>query len=299
MLPAHLKSLGQSAFEYCQSLSYVWFPDQLERIGTLAFGNCTTLANVILPDSLYEIGELAFQYCKLSMLRVPPKLLIDGTDLKTNESKYDPTDKNNETFGLKSVDCLYFSGSDYDFGESSFQHANSVYFQELPPKGIGDTLSSKTVKNIFCTNSNQNAWKSEDVASWVRDRLQTMPDGEMNAIVENELKATPRPIATAVLTQNPNAAQSSNATKTPENVEDTATRETIDPVILAMAVIIVLVIAAVAILAIQSGTKYKKRRKKHTVEPQPDSGTTEQKLIGNTSDQTDTETNETDSEERK
>ena len=126
-----------------------------------------------------------------------------------------------------------------------------------------------------------------------------MPDGEMNAIVENELKATPRPIATAVLTQNPNAAQSSNATKTPENVEDTATRETIDPVILAMAVIIVLVIAAVAILAIQSGTKYKKRRKKHTVEPQPDSGTTEQKLIGNTSDQTDTETNETDSEERK
>jgi len=275
VLPAKLKTLGRSAFEYCTELNYIWFPDQLERIESFAFGNCVALANAILPDSLLEIGDQAFHDCRLTMLRIPPKLSMLTYDARTKEERVDPNNKRDKTFGLDSVDCLYFSGSDYDFGYPCFKNAHSIYFQELPPNGIGNILGKRMVNNIFCTDTYEHAWQSADVASWIRDKLQTMPAREMNAVVKREVNATPRPITPPIFAEDSNTTPGSNASKASDSDKNAATGNTVDPVMIAMAVLILLAIAAVVILAIQDKANRKKKRRKRVSVPQLPNGTKE------------------------
>ena len=262
VLPAKLETLGRSAFEYCTELNYVWFPNQLERMESFAFGNCVALNNAILPDSLLEIGDQAFHDCKLTMLRIPPKLSVIDFNTTTNKEPFDSNLVNNKMLGLKSVNFLYFSGCDYKFGESSFQNASHVYFQKQPPKNVGSFIDELTVGDIFCTNTYKLAWRSADVAQWVKDKLQTMPAQEMNVVVKREVSATPRPITPPIVTEDTNTTQGSNASKAPGSDKSPTTGNTVDPVILAMAVIILLVIVAVIILAIRTKANQKKKRRK-------------------------------------
>jgi hypothetical protein len=268
VLPAKLKTLGRSAFEYCTELNYIWFPDQLERIESFTFGNCVALANAILPDSLLEIGDQAFHDCKLTMLRIPPKLSVIDFNTTTNKEPFDPNLMNNKILGLKSVDFLYFSGCDYEFSESTFQNVRNVYFQKQPPKNIGSFIDELTVGDIFCTNTYHLAWRSADVAKWVKDKLQTMPAREMNAVVKREVSATPRPITPPIVSEDMNTTQGSNASKAPDSDKSPAKGNTVDPVMIAMAVLILVAIAAVVILAIQSKAKMRKKRRKRASAPQ-------------------------------
>lgn len=80
-------AIGQSAFDYCQSLKSIVLPNTVTVIGNNAFAecsnltsitlpaglatieyqsfyNCTNLANIILPSSLKTIERGAFYLCK-------------------------------------------------------------------------------------------------------------------------------------------------------------------------------------------------------------------------------------------
>ena len=58
-----ITSIGDGAFENCESLEVATIPDGVTRIGDDAFRNCTNLSNVTLPDDVKSIGDSAFSSC--------------------------------------------------------------------------------------------------------------------------------------------------------------------------------------------------------------------------------------------
>ena len=53
-------SIGEEAFEFCESLTSVNIPDSVTSIGGYAFYCCTSLTSIIISDSVRSIGKLAF-----------------------------------------------------------------------------------------------------------------------------------------------------------------------------------------------------------------------------------------------
>ncbi len=56
-------SIGEEAFEYCESLTSVTIPDSVTSIGDYAFPGCDGLTSVTIPDSVTSIGYAAFRWC--------------------------------------------------------------------------------------------------------------------------------------------------------------------------------------------------------------------------------------------
>ena len=63
IIPDGVKSIGNSAFEYCKNLFSVTIPDSVKNIGNSAFCGCKLLESVIIPDSVTIIGDSAFYNC--------------------------------------------------------------------------------------------------------------------------------------------------------------------------------------------------------------------------------------------
>ncbi|MBQ8606035.1 MAG: leucine-rich repeat protein [Clostridia bacterium] len=55
--------IADYAFEDCESVTGIKFPNSAKNIGFRAFGNCSTLKSVILPDSVETIDDNAFIFC--------------------------------------------------------------------------------------------------------------------------------------------------------------------------------------------------------------------------------------------
>ena len=71
-IPEGVQSIGDCAFEYCNSLTSLTLPSSLQSIGNLAFYGCSSLTSLTLPTSLQSIGASAFWGCKsLSTLNIP------------------------------------------------------------------------------------------------------------------------------------------------------------------------------------------------------------------------------------
>ena len=70
-----VKSIGNSAFEFCGRLTSVVIAEGVERIGDNAFVTCADLTTVVLPSTMKEIGEDAFYATsKLSEISLPEGL---------------------------------------------------------------------------------------------------------------------------------------------------------------------------------------------------------------------------------
>ncbi len=55
-----MKTIGDSAFAGCTSLTSITIPDSVTTIGNHAFSNCTSLTSITIPDSVTSIGDSAF-----------------------------------------------------------------------------------------------------------------------------------------------------------------------------------------------------------------------------------------------
>lgn len=62
-LPSSVTEIGESAFEYCDSLTDITIPNSVTHIGDYAFKSCKSLTNISIPDSIIYIGADAFAYC--------------------------------------------------------------------------------------------------------------------------------------------------------------------------------------------------------------------------------------------
>ena len=71
-LTYRVTSIGESAFEWCESLKSIIIPDGVTYIGERAFYQCSSLFNVTIPNSVTIIGQRAFENCKkLSSVIIP------------------------------------------------------------------------------------------------------------------------------------------------------------------------------------------------------------------------------------
>ena len=71
ILSPGMTTIGNYAFEECDSITSINIPDTVISIGSHAFKDCNKLASVAIPGSVTSIGEAAFTYCGLTSVTVP------------------------------------------------------------------------------------------------------------------------------------------------------------------------------------------------------------------------------------
>ena len=64
VIPSGVTSIGNSAFWLCVSLTSITIPNSVTSIGTNAFTNCYSLTNITIPNSVTSIGANAFDACR-------------------------------------------------------------------------------------------------------------------------------------------------------------------------------------------------------------------------------------------
>ena len=81
-IPDGVTNIGNYAFRNCEKLMSITIPDGATSIGDWAFGGCINLMSITLPDSVTEIGWYAFNGCtSLKSISIPNGVtnIDDGT----------------------------------------------------------------------------------------------------------------------------------------------------------------------------------------------------------------------------
>lgn len=78
VIPAGVTSIGDCAFEGCESLNSLVIPNSVTSIGESAF-SFSSLSSLVIPDSITRIEDGAFEYCEsLSSLVIPNSVTSIG-----------------------------------------------------------------------------------------------------------------------------------------------------------------------------------------------------------------------------
>ncbi len=71
IIPSSIETIGESAFEDCESLTDITIENGVREIGDMAFCSCHSLEKIILPRSVREIGYLAFGFTHITSIDIP------------------------------------------------------------------------------------------------------------------------------------------------------------------------------------------------------------------------------------
>lgn len=78
-------SIGDEAFEKCNTMNMAALPNTIKRIGKYAFYQCLEMESVNIPSSVTEIEEGAFRYCwKLTTVDLPSTITKLSDDIFAN-----------------------------------------------------------------------------------------------------------------------------------------------------------------------------------------------------------------------
>ena len=76
IVPNSYTEIKECAFQYCDTLKSVTFPNELISIGASAFLGCTSLEEIVIPEGVTYIGPRAFAHCEsLKSVSFPNTLL--------------------------------------------------------------------------------------------------------------------------------------------------------------------------------------------------------------------------------
>ena len=109
-IPASVTSIGKSAFEFCDFLTDVTFAygSQLETIGENAFYKCKNLHSLAIPTSVSAIGKSAFESCEFL------------TDVTFADGSQPETIGENTFYNCKNLHSLVIPASVTSIGKSAF-----------------------------------------------------------------------------------------------------------------------------------------------------------------------------------
>ena len=78
-------SIGENAFNNCQSLASITIPNSVTSIGSNAFRNCPSLASITIPGGVTSIGSNAFNNCQsLASITIPGGVTSIGSNTFNN-----------------------------------------------------------------------------------------------------------------------------------------------------------------------------------------------------------------------
>ena len=78
-------TIGDSAFDYCSSLTSITIPNSVTSIGSGAFGDCSSLTSITIPNSVTSIGKSAFYGCSsLTSITIPNSVKTIGDYVFSN-----------------------------------------------------------------------------------------------------------------------------------------------------------------------------------------------------------------------
>ena len=134
-IPNSVKSIGESAFEKCYSLTSITIPEGVTSIGRRAFSDCNRLTTINIPNSVTSIGERAFLWCfALDYITIPDSVKIIGWKAFSGCSLTEITIPNSVTsIGKEAfVDCesledITIGNSVTSIGESAFARCESLF----------------------------------------------------------------------------------------------------------------------------------------------------------------------------
>lgn len=80
VIPAGVTAIGKKAFKHCKSLMSVTIPAGVTVIDEQTFYFCTSLTSVTIPAGVTEIGRMAFEFCtSLTDVTIPESVMQIGS----------------------------------------------------------------------------------------------------------------------------------------------------------------------------------------------------------------------------
>ena len=182
-----ITSIGDYAFNHCDSLTSVTIPSGVTSFGNYAFNYCYSLASITIPSNVASIGNYTFQYCySLASITMPSSVTSIGTSVFGScYSLASITIPSNVT----SIDASAFSNC-YAFasitipsnvtsiGNYAFQNCYGVaeyHVKPTTPPTLGTTVFASIVSDcvIYVPNGYLNTYKTatgwSDYASYMQE----------------------------------------------------------------------------------------------------------------------------------
>ena len=133
-IPDSVTSIGEGAFCCCAKLTSITIPDGVKSIGNHAFAGCSALESITIPDSVLNIGDSAFEGCTaLESITIPDSVLSIGYSAFK------------ECTALKNITI---PGSVLSIGDNAFYNCTNLVNVSLP-----DSLTSISFNTFYgCTN---------------------------------------------------------------------------------------------------------------------------------------------------
>lgn len=142
--PQGLKSIGDSAFAFCENLSDAFFKHygECERIGIAAFTGCKKLHIREFPKNLKELGNYAFSNCEsLEEIKIPNIIVVPFgafqgcTNLRKVTIDEGVVSIAGEAFwGCENLKKLSVPSTLVDMGQAAFNKCYSLEQLKLPEK---------------------------------------------------------------------------------------------------------------------------------------------------------------------
>ncbi len=139
-IPDSVTTIGDRAFDWCESLTSVTIPDSVTAIGDFAFSECQSLTRVTIPDSVTAIGDWAFSWCDcLTSVTITDSVTAIGEGV---------------FFGCYSLTSVVIPSSVTMIGGWAFQDCDSLTSVTIPNSvttiGYEAFYECSSLKSVYC-----------------------------------------------------------------------------------------------------------------------------------------------------